>query len=68
MRALAGRTRTLHWNASFGYRCPEIVFAFLRNGWACDAEQVEQYDVLTTAKRILDRKPSLVDSAQQLSW
>ena len=66
MRSLAGRSRSLHWNTSFGYRCPEIAFTLLRDGWKCDAEQVEQYEVLTTAKRILDWKPSFTDSAQQL--
>ena len=45
---------------------PRVTFTLLRDGWRCDAEQVEQYEVLTTAKRILDWKPSLTDSAQQL--
>ena len=66
MRSLARRSRSLHWNTSFGYRCPEIAFTLLRDGWKCDAEQVEQHEVLTTAKRILDWKPLLADSAQQL--
>ena len=59
MRSLAGRSRSLHSNTSFGYRCPEITFTLLRDGWRCDVEQVEQYEVLTTAKRILDWKPLL---------
>ena len=66
MRSLAGRSQSLQWSTSFGYVCPEITFTLLRDGWSCDAEQVEQYEVLTTAKRILDWKPSLTDSAQQL--